>query len=188
MESLKEMLLRQQKEEEERKKQEAQHPQMTRDEIVARFNKNIGIFINNVQNDWLKDLIDAGLCSCEVINMMLQEENIGLYRTIGLKVTMGRNVLEFHPIGTQLIGTIGRIDMIANGTHMHDVMFIIAPERATGPRNRVTSWVEGDPKPEPKPEPDLGELVWKYVNRSGRMQYVSLNRDVFQGIILKAIR
>ena len=182
---LKELLLKQ-KEEEAKKKEDAK-PQMTKEMIIERFRSFVIQFIDKVVGDWLKELMDEGLVQCDPFDIEISEERLGTYSVVGLKTQIGKTEVVFRPVGTEMIGTIGRIDMIVNNRSIQDCMFILAPQKAKSPRIRVITWVEGEEKPKMPKEEDLGPLEWKYVERTDRMQYVSLNKESFQQVILKHI-
>lgn len=188
MDSLKDILLKRKQEAEAQQNQEAEKPKMTKEDVVARFVSYIEAFYHSIENDWLKDLHDDGLCDFKREEMFINEERLGSYSVNELKVQMGNITVEFKPVGTVMIGTIGRIDMYVNGGYVSNALFIIVPENATGPRIRVVTWEEGVPKPKPEPEVEVGQFVWKYVERGGRMNYVSLDKTSFQSIILKNIQ
>ena len=152
---------------------------------IAMFKKYVDEFYNLVLHDWLKPIADDGNLTSHKEQIFITELT-GEYKVSALYVSMGNISLYFKPIGTDLIGTFGRIDMYVNGNN-DPAMFILAGERAKYPRIVTQVWVEGEPKPKlPEPE-DMGKTVWKYVDRNGRIRYVSLNAKTFQDIIVNRL-
>ena len=112
----------------------------------------------------------------------LREEFIGNYSVETLTLHIGPNEIDFDPIGTNLIGARGRVDMCsARGT----VKFVLVPEDATTtvPRFRV---VEGaNPVPEPVvPEPNW---TWKIATPPPEVRCVDLCKDSFQDAVMEVV-
>lgn len=155
-------------------------------EKVAKYKSMVNEFYQSVLNDWLKELNDDGMLHPEYTDVIINEELTGEYQVKGLTITMAQTKVRFRPIGTFLIGTPGRIDMYVNGNPEPE-MFIIAGEKAKSPRIVTQEYVEGEQKPEePKPI-DYGAPVWKYVERTNRMRFVSIDANVFQQIIMEKL-
>lgn len=152
-------------------------------EKVEKYRSMVNEFYQSVLNDWLKDLNDDGMLHPEYNDVVISEELTGEYLVKGLTITMAQTKVRFRPIGTFLIGTPGRIDMYVNGNPEPE-MFIIAGEKAKSPRIVTQIYIEGEEKPEePKPI-DYGKSVWKYVERTNRMRFISIDSNIFQQIIM----
>jgi hypothetical protein len=75
----------------------------------------------------------------------IYEEALGSYKSQELKITIGNNVAKLTPIGTILIGTIGRADLTGKrGT----VKFILADKESSGIKITVK---ENDPSAKKMP-------------------------------------
>lgn len=144
-------------------------PQIDVQGRIEWFIKQLSEFYTLVCDNWLKSNIDAGEITVEEKSVTIHEELLGEYQVKGLNIIIGNLVVRLRPVGTILIGTRGRID-ICYGSRRS--MFVLAGEHISSPRTKAK-------------EP--GRVVWKYVDRSGLMKYVSLDADRFQQIILDLI-
>jgi hypothetical protein len=63
-------------------------------------------------------------------------------------------------------------------------MFILTGENVTSPRAHIVVTVNGERTRRRKEAEEPGKEVWKFVNRSGMMQYVSLDKKTFQQILM----
>ena len=136
---------------------------------INTFRGRVEEFYGLVCNDWLKKNIEAGEIVVERKPVTISEELLGSYQVDGMNIVIGGIVIRLRPVGTILIGTRGRIDICY---HSRRNMFVLTGENITSPRSR---------------QKDPGQEVWKYVDRSGIMNYVGLNADQFQQIILDLI-
>ena len=85
---------------------------------------------------FMREYVEQGKVSLHRATKTLHEEYIGDYSVDTLALYIGPNKIEFDPIGTNLIGAKGRVDMrSAKGT----VKFVLVPEDATTTVPRVRS-------------------------------------------------
>jgi len=136
---------------------------------VNRYRQRVEEFYTFVTSDWLKKNIDAGEIVIERKPVTISEELLGSYQVDGMNIVIGGIVVRLRPVGTILIGTHGRIDICYQSRRS---MFVLTGKNITSPRSRQKT---------------PGEEVWKYVDRSGVMNYVGLDADRFQQIILDLI-
>ena len=110
---------------------------------------------------------------------------LGTYSVEVLKIRMHRVTIEFRPVGTILIGSPGRIDMYVNHKE-NPGMFLMIREKVERMRPFNVNQIINEEREATKPavDEDLGAFVWKYVDTSRDREYISLNAQTFQQILL----
>lgn len=158
------------------KQEEAQNkPVFDKKERIEQFRKNVEYFYRKLREEWLGRFYEQ--MSPRFEDVTIHEEMLGDYPIRSLILTIGSDVVRFKPIGTILIGTSGRIDIICNARRGK---FILTGEKARNVRAHFRVSVNG----EEAPKRDYGKLVWKFVDERGMMSYVDLNADSVQRIIM----
>lgn len=132
-------------------------------------------------DEWLREGIKAGNIKTGTAPITITEEKLGSYVIDSKWIEIGPARLELRPIGTMMIGTNARIDLIY---HSSDVMIVRVGEHIEGAFDQISVRVVGDAVPKKKP---AGKPVWKYVSRHNRVSYTALNEDSFQGLIMTLI-
>lgn len=104
------------------------------------------------------------------------EEYIGEYEAKDAVIAIGETQITLDPIGTNLIGAKGRVDM--NGPN-GKVKFVLVDRDASSPRTSVRVWVQGEgPPPEPE-RPRAVEWAWKIGTPPPNIQYIELTQESF---------
>lgn len=135
----------------------------------------IEIFYDQIKN-WLKPFIDDGRMSINFVPKNITEEYIGTYSVENMDVMFVGQKLTFEPIGTLLIGTKGRIDLIGP---KGSVQFILVDQDSTELKVRVSIRSASDPAPEEEPSKKI-EWTWKIIERtSSRIKYIDFSEDNF---------
>ena len=118
----------------------------------------------------------------------INEDYIGNYDVQSLEVSIGAAIkIHFDPIGTNLIGAKGRVDM--HGPH-GTVRFVLVPKTDSSP-SPVT--IRDEPQP---PAVELKTLkgtsdikyedcVWKISTRPPAIQYIELEEESFLSAIME---
>lgn len=129
----------------------------------------------------LQKYIQSGEISRSYRDTTLVEENIGSYVARQLVLKIGRKEVTFKPIGTLLIGTKGRVDVVGSAGQMRLAM---VDRDATGPRVRVTVTV-GPAKDTPKKEePKEVHWIWKIITNPPDVRYVELTpENIFEALM-----
>jgi hypothetical protein len=136
----------------------------------------VEIFFGSIQF-YLKSYTDQGKISFTPGVKENFEENIGVYKVKTATVKIGSNIVKFDPVGTNLIGARGRIDMI--GPHGM-IRFLLVDEAAKGPRvfrggvHRI------------KEDTEI-KWAWKIATDPPNIQYLDLNEDVFFEALMDVI-
>ena len=146
---------------------------------IEYFQQMVEKFYSLLQEDWLK--IDGDGLSFQKEPMEITEEQLGIYHVDKLLVTIGRTRVVFQPIGTILIGTDARIDMILNG---RKVMFIRTGKNVNYASDLIDVRINGE---KPKKNKDFGEVVWKFVRKNGNVSLVEATADSVQKLIMEEV-
>jgi hypothetical protein len=130
---------------------------------------------------FLKEYTDSGKIALQYKNIELSEENIGRYTVQAMTLTFGTNRITLTPIGTLLIGTKGRVDMIGP---KGPVRLILADKDSTGIRVTVRVLDANTPAVEEVTKPINWE--WKVVvTNAPRMSYQKLTQETFFNAIME---
>ena len=114
----------------------------------------------------------------------LNEEFIGEYAADTMALDIGPNSIIFDPVGTNLIGAKGRVDMQgAKGV----VKFVLVPEDATTIGWQVHVTVGADPLPELKPAKPVEKWEWKIATPPPKVRCVELCRESFQDAVMEVV-
>jgi hypothetical protein len=130
-------------------------------ERIELFNKNIQSLYNTIDNDWLKKDLDGGFIKTGLEKISIKEQPLGIYNVNSKWIQIGSKRLTLEPIGTVLIGTDARIDLIYK---YKEVMLVL---------------LGGEIKKK-KPE-------WKYIIESGKIKYEPLTKSSFQKLIMDLV-
>ena len=110
----------------------------------------------------------------------LHEVYIGDYEVDALDILLGGTEVALAPIGTNLIGAKGRVDMKGP---VGIVKFVLVPKGSSGPRRRIQ--VEEAPtKEEATPATDW---EWKISTPPPRISYIELEEESFQAALMEVI-
>jgi hypothetical protein len=130
---------------------------------------------------FLKEYTDKGQIILTYAELELEEENIGRYTVHAMALSFGTNRVTLTPIGTLLIGTKGRVDMIGpRGTRR----LLLADKNSTGIKVVVRAHVlrPGEPLPQTTPEEvRRPNWEWKIImpNAPPQASYQQLTQDTF---------
>lgn len=150
-------------------------------EKINTYKRRVEELYSLITDDWLLDNIKDELISFYREPIIIREERLGEYEINSLILVIEGKKVLLKPYGTILIGTRGRID-ISYG--MHNGMFILTGENVTSPRAHIVVTINGEKPHKRKEEENPGKEVWKFVNRDGMMQYISLDKKSFQQILM----
>lgn len=148
---------------------------------IERYKQRVEELYNLISDDWLHENVEAGLISIIREPVKIIEERLGEYELDSLIITIDEKRIILKPYGTILIGTRGRIDISCS---TRNGMFILTGENVKSPRVHIVVTVNGEKPRKRKETEEPGKEVWKFVNRSGMMQYVSLDKKSFKQILM----
>lgn len=134
--------------------------------------------------EFLKEYIDAGSITTEIGNIELNEEFSGPYDAPTMVIRVGLQEIKLIPIGTMLIGSKGRVDVVGrSGTSR-----LILVNKNVASANQLVSVTIVDPKNPPQAKraaPQQIEWVWKIATRPPTMTFIELNKESFLEVLLE---
>ena len=122
---------------------------------------------------FLRKYIDEGKVHITRTPKQINEEYIGSYEVTSLEVRIGAVKVRFDPIGTNLIGAKGRVDM--HGPH-GTVKFVLVPKTASARMIRVI--VQEKPV-------EVEEWVWKISTQPPNIKCIELEEESFLSTIME---
>ena len=88
--------------------------------IDWEYNKNewvdsVNLLFETIQNNWFTELENEGLLKIETFPVSITEEHIGTYSINKMEISLPRKSIVFEPVGRNIIGGEGRIDLYLKG-------------------------------------------------------------------------
>ena len=126
---------------------------------------------------FLTDYINSGEIRRDYREIELNEEKIGSYTARQMIVKIGRREIMLTPVGTLLIGSKGRVDVVGPAGRTR---LILVDSEASTPRIKVSVNIGGKPQP-PVPEPPRKKIqwAWKIVTSPPTIRYIELTQESF---------
>lgn len=132
---------------------------------------------------FLKDYTEPGALSIEPSEKIINEELIGEYKTTSMTIRFKGNEVILDPIGTNVIGAKGRVDMKGSaGT----VRFVLVNKQSSGPMIKLTIQIAGEPV-EKEIENQVNEWNWKIATPPPRIKYIELDEESFFDSLMEVI-
>uniref|UniRef100_C5D7S9 Uncharacterized protein n=1 Tax=Geobacillus sp. (strain WCH70) TaxID=471223 RepID=C5D7S9_GEOSW len=166
-----------------RKKKDAEQNKIDWEQRKQQWLAEIAEFYNQVKA-FLAPLQEKGLLSLNWEEVKKYEEYLGEYTTRKLYVNFPDQQVVIEPIGKNIIGAMGRIDMIGkNG----NVMFLLVDKEAESPKIMV-HFNDGLSKGLEKiRETKNPEYVWKIATPPPNIKFIDLNKDSFSDALLEVV-
>lgn len=141
--------------------------------------------LHAIIRSFLEDYISNGSIQLRFEPIEMNEKNVGAYTANKLFIKIGGEEIEFKPIGTMLIGSRGRVDVIGS---RDSTRLVLIPKDITSPSQvlKFSFTVNGQPNQTPKPEEPKkpAEIVWKIVSRPPRMRFTELDKESLMQMLL----
>ncbi len=128
--------------------------------------------------DFLDPYIEDETVSLTYSPLVLTEENIGTYQTREMHIAIGRQIVTLRPVGTMLIGTKGRVDILGSAGRSR---FMLTDKEATGARGLVRVSVGGVIPPNHPPI----DWVWKIVGSPPAIRVTELTKDTLFQVLME---
>lgn len=148
-------------------------------------------WLRNLENlydqvsQYLKPYVEAGDIVINFQTVNLNEEYIGPYSAREMIITIGGKVIKLEPVGTFLLGSRGRVDVV--GPLARARLILLDAEVKSLPR-QIQAYVIVDGKPclppPPKPRSDI-KWAWKIAMRPPRRDVVELNKESFLDLLME---
>jgi hypothetical protein len=143
----------------------------------------LSFFYQKVEN-FLKPYIESGKLTLTKRPIELNEERIGTYEIDALDIILGDTKIILTPIGTNLIGAKGRVDMKGpRGT----VKFVLVPKGSSSPKISIqvrTFAEDAFQQIENKP---VTNWEWKISTPPPRINYIELEEESFQTALIEVV-
>lgn len=147
-------------------------------ERIAFFVKEIEHLYNCIDTEWLKDELLNHSISTGLTQITIREESLGIYNVDSKWLQIGNERVTLQPIGTVMIGTNARVDLIYKEKN---VMLVLIGENVEQGSDLISIKVNGEYT---KPPKKSGKSVWKYVTKNNRLSYITLTKSSFQNLLM----
>ena len=114
----------------------------------------------------------------EFVPFSVFEELLGSYEVRSLVLNIGASKIQFKPIGTYLIGSPGRVDMVGLRS---SVRFVLTLPGVVAPVLKILTSPE-----EPSPVVEIKEFEWKISSNPPRITYTEITKDSLEKAIIEA--
>ena len=134
--------------------------------------------------DFLHTYVDQNKVRVEFVTKRIHEQHIGRYEVRAIEVTIGNTKVIFDPIGTNLFGAKGRVDMKGPSGI---VRFVLVPENSSAPniRIRIQSG-EVDPGHD-DPGRATTKWTWKISTPPPDIKYIEVQEETFQTAVMEVV-
>lgn len=150
-----------------------------RDEWLSHLDR-----LYSMVESFLAKYVRSGQIRYEYRPVELNEENIGSYSAKQMVLRIGRQEVDLVPIGTLLVGSKGRVDVIGSAGR---AQILLVDSKVSDPKSliHVTVSVGGKlPTPPNKPQ-RKPEWEWKIVTRPPERRFIEITRQPFFDLIME---
>jgi hypothetical protein len=132
---------------------------------------------------FLEAYIEKGQVQIRLDDVWLDEENIGRYKAPRMTIVIGRKTVTVQPIGTLLIGSKGRVDIIGPAGQAR-LLLLNNKVSHLSQLIHVTVRLESSPAV-PAPASSQAEVnwVWRIVSRPPSADVIELTRESFLNLL-----
>lgn len=135
---------------------------------------------------YLGEYINTGQATIKFEDITLNEDFSGPYTVPQMNLRIGDSMVIFEPVGTMLIGSKGRVDVLGpRGSARLSLINRKITNANQMVRVRVRLANEPDPPPEPGEEPI--EWGWKVIKTSPQVAFINLTEDSFFDMIVGVV-
>lgn len=157
-------------------------PEIDWDKARREWVQHLDEFYETVEG-FLHKYIEADKIRIQHGTKRLHEEYIGSYEVATLAVKIGANVIEFDPVGTNLISAKGRVDMKgARGS----VKFVLVPQDVSEFGFKVRDF-PNDGESQAETRKPVARWAWKIATHPPRVRCVELREESFQDAIMEVV-
>lgn len=145
--------------------------------------KHLSAFHKKIET-FLESYINSGKLTLTKRIIGLHEEYIGSYEVEALDIVLGDTKITFTPIGTNLIGAKGRVDMKGpRGT----VKFVLVPKGSSAPKISIQVRTQGEDAPSQEEIKPVTDWEWKISTPPPRINYIELEEESFQTALMEVV-
>jgi hypothetical protein len=137
--------------------------------------------------EFLDLYVAQGQVTIEYKPIELNEEYIGPYSAREMIITIGSKVIKLEPIGTNLVGSKGRVDAFGP---LARVQLLLMDRNVKSPADifRFSVTIDGRPLTPPTPKSDPSSKIdwtWKIATRPPNLTFVDIDKDTFLNLLLE---
>ncbi len=114
----------------------------------------------------------------------IHEELLGSYEARVLSVLIGSTRVRLEPIGTLVIGSKGRVDMVGP---MGTARLVLVQKGLSAPKITVQVWTGIKKPPITKSLESITDWEWKIATRPPRITYTDLTADAFYAALMEVV-
>jgi hypothetical protein len=134
---------------------------------------------------FLADYVQTGSVKIAYAPVEITEEQVGTYQATSMVVTIGRKTVRLEPIGTFLIATKGRVDVV--GPRESGRLTLLDKDvKNLSQLIRVSVSIVGKsaaPPPPPQKDPSSIQWVWRIVGRPPKIDILELTKESFLSLL-----
>jgi hypothetical protein len=162
-------------------------------EIPFDWKKELAEYIASVASlydratEYLSEYLADGSVNISHDEVEIVEESYGSYRIDRLLIDIGHQRVFLEPVGTMLIGSKGRVDLIGPIKRV-PVLLIRESVKKASDLIHVRSGLVGKLPPPPTPATEDGVWVWKLRSVGNVYAFEDLDKESFLAAIIEASR
>lgn len=130
----------------------------------------------------LSPYIRSGAITTNRESISIYEDLLGNYNVPSLVIDFGPSRVHLNPIGTYLIGSPGRVDMVGLRS---SVRIVLTKKDAFEPVIRITTNASVNSKPG-SPEIGIKDFVWKISTNPPRIKYSEITESTLKKALMDA--
>lgn len=132
---------------------------------------------------YLSEYVQAGSVSHQLQDINLEEDFSGTYVAKMMLVRIGLKQIRIVPIGTMLIGSRGRVDIVGEAGRSR---LVLINSKITNPRQLVQVQIVDPSRPPQKKAARREEIewVWKIVSAPPSSAFLELTKETFFNALL----
>ena len=115
----------------------------------------------------------------------ITEEQVGTYQAKSMTIAIGRKTVKLEPIGTFLVGTKGRVDVVGP-SESGRLTLLDKDVKNLSQLIRVSVRIVGKspvPPPPPQKDPSTIQWVWRIVTRPPKVGIVEMTKENFLDLL-----
>ncbi len=136
---------------------------------------------------FLQEYITDGLIRCSFSEIELDEPDMGKYLAKRMDIRIGKQHVSLLPVGTQLIGCKGRVDVEGSAGSAQLLLLDKRAKRAADLIKDTVSIEENQPETPATRQSDNPPIswVWKIVTHSMDKRFVDLDKESFFSLLME---
>jgi hypothetical protein len=131
----------------------------------------------------LKQYIDDKKVLFTVEEKDIEEEYIGPYKVKAARIKIGNSTARLDPIGTLLIGSKGRVDLVGPGG---TARFVLVDAASGVPKMTVTIVSANQPPLGTTPKPPI-DWVWRRATPPPNVTYLPFHEESFKDALIEVL-